>query len=154
MKAAQITDRTLEALASGGQRFLRINFANGDMVGHSGLLEPTVIAVEAVDLCLGRLVKGVEAAEGTLIVVADHGNADQMVEYDKEGRAKLDDQGTPRRRTSHSLNSVPFIVYRPQGASLALSNDLPDAGLSNVAATVLELLGFVPPDDYDPSLLA
>jgi len=153
MKAAEITDRTLEALSSGKQRFCRINFANGDMVGHSGLLEPTVIAVEAVDLCLDRLVTGVEEVGGTLIVLADHGNADQMVELDKQGNPKLDDAGTPRRRTSHSLNPVPFIIQRFQGEPLGLRSDLQEAGLANVAATVLELLGFEPPEDYDPSLL-
>jgi 2,3-bisphosphoglycerate-independent phosphoglycerate mutase len=153
MKAAQITDKTLEALASGEYRFLRINFANGDMVGHSGLMEPTVIAVEAVDLCLARLIRAVDAVEGTLIVLADHGNADDMVERDKQGRPKLDAEGLPRRRTSHSLNPVPFVVHRKHGAALRLREDLPRAGLANVASTVLELLGFEPPANYDPSLL-
>jgi 2,3-bisphosphoglycerate-independent phosphoglycerate mutase len=153
MKAAEITDRALEALASGRHRFCRINFANGDMVGHSGLMVPTVIAVEAVDLCLARLVSGVEDVGGTLVVLSDHGNADQMVELDKEGRPKLDEQGNPKRRTSHSLNPVPFIVQRFENEPLGLRLDLPHAGLANVAATVLELLGFEPPEDYDPSLL-
>jgi 2,3-bisphosphoglycerate-independent phosphoglycerate mutase len=153
MKAAEITDRTLEALAAGEQRFLRINFANGDMVGHSGLLDPTVVAVEVVDLCLARLVRGIDRVDGTLIVVADHGNADEMVERDKQGRPKLDDRGVPRRRTSHSLNPVPFLIHRPGDPGLVLREDLPQAGLSNVAATVLELLGFEAPEGYDPSLL-
>ena len=153
MQAAQITDKTLEALASGDFRFLRINFANGDMVGHSGLMEPTVIAVEAVDLCLARLIRGIDAHDGTLIALADHGNADDMVERDRHGQPKLDAAGQPRRRTSHSLNPGPFVVYRRRGAALKLRQDLPQAGLSNVAATVLELLGFAPPTDYDPSLL-
>jgi 2,3-bisphosphoglycerate-independent phosphoglycerate mutase len=85
--------------------------------------------------------------------LADHGNADQMVELDKQGNPKLDDAGNPRRRTSHSLNPVPFIIRRFQGEPLVLRRDLPEAGLANVAATVLELLGFEPPEDYDPSLL-
>jgi len=154
MKAAEITDRTLEALASGRHRFLRINFANGDMVGHSGLLEPTVIAVEAVDLCLDRLVRAVDRVEGTLVVVADHGNADDMVERDKQGRPKRNEQGEPRHRTSHSLNPVPFLIHRRRGPELVLREDLETAGLANVAATLLELLGFAPPKDYEPSLLA
>jgi 2,3-bisphosphoglycerate-independent phosphoglycerate mutase len=153
MQAAQITDRTLEALDSGEFRFLRINFANGDMVGHSGQMDPTVIAVEAVDLCLARLVRAVEKVDGTLIVLADHGNADQMVELNKDGTPKLDAEGRPKRRTSHSLNPVPFVVRRRHGAPLLLRDDLPEAGLANVAATVLELLGYAPPEDYDPSLL-
>ncbi len=154
MKAAEITDATLDALDSGRHRFCRINFANGDMVGHSGQLEATILAVEAVDLCLARIVRGIEKVEGTLVVLADHGNADDMVERDDEGRPLKDKAGRPRSRTSHSLNPVPFIVHRGKGPPLALTKDLPEAGLANVAATVLELLGFAPPDDYLPSLLA
>jgi 2,3-bisphosphoglycerate-independent phosphoglycerate mutase len=154
MKAAEIADATLEALSSGRHRFCRINFANGDMVGHSGQLVPTILAVEAVDLCLARLVRGIEKADGTLVVLADHGNADDMVERDDQGRPLRDKDGRPRNRTSHSLNPVPFIVHRGKRPPLALRKDLPDAGLANVAATVLELLGFEPPADYLPSLLA
>jgi 2,3-bisphosphoglycerate-independent phosphoglycerate mutase len=154
MKAAEITDATLEALGSGRHRFLRINFANGDMVGHAGRLDPAVVAVETVDLCLARLLPGVEAVEGTLVVTADHGNADQMYELDKKGCPKLDEAGKPRPRTSHSLNPVPFVVHRPGSTRLALREDLPEAGLAHVAATLLELLGFEPPADYLPSLLA
>jgi len=154
MKAAEITDTTLEALREGRHCFCRINFANGDMVGHSGLLVPTVLAVEAVDLCLARLVEGIQRVEGTLVVLADHGNADDMVERDDAGKPLRDAAGHARARTSHSLNPVPFIVHRGKGPQLRLRQDLADAGLANVAATVLELLGFEPPGDYFPSLLA
>ncbi|MBZ5641037.1 MAG: 2,3-bisphosphoglycerate-independent phosphoglycerate mutase [Acidobacteriia bacterium] len=154
MKAAEITDATLEALESGRHRFCRINFANGDMVGHSGQLVPTIFAVEAVDLCLARVVRGIENVEGTLVVLADHGNADDMVERDEAGLPLEDPSGRPRPRTSHSLNPVPFIVHRGKGPPLPLRKDLEEAGLANVAATLLEILGFVPPDDYLPSLLA
>jgi 2,3-bisphosphoglycerate-independent phosphoglycerate mutase len=154
MKAAEITDATLNALDSGRHRFCRINFANGDMVGHSGQLVPTILAVEAVDLCLARLVSGIERVAGTLVVLADHGNADDMVERDDEGRPLFDKSGRPKYRTSHSLNPVPFIVHRAKGPRLALRTDIEEAGLANVAATVLELLGFSPPDEYLPSLLA
>ena len=154
MKAAEITDATLEALSSGNHRFLRINYANGDMVGHTGDLEATIQAVQAVDLGLARLVPAVEALGGTLVLLADHGNADEMVERDKSGKPKFDDRGRPRRKTSHSLNAVPMIVHRVGDHGLSFREDLPDAGLANVAATVLELLGFTPPDDYEPSLLA
>ncbi len=153
MKAAEITDRVVEILTEGKHRFCRINFANGDMVGHSGQLEPTVVAVEAVDLCLARIVKAIDRVDGTLVVLADHGNADDMVERKKDGTPKLGDDGAPRRRTSHSLNPVPFVIHRPGRDPLALRDDLADAGLANVAATVLELLGFEPPDGYAPSLL-
>ncbi len=154
MKAAHITDRTLQALSSGGHRFLRINYANGDMVGHTGNMEATIAAVQAVDLSLARLVPAVAALDGTLVLLADHGNADEMVERDKSGKPKFDEGGRPRRKTSHSLNPVPFIVYRMGDHGLALRDDLPDGGLANVAATVLELLGFRPPERYEPSLLA
>ncbi len=152
MKAAEITDRTVAMLRQGNFRFLRINFANGDMVGHSGSLDATVIAVEAVDLCLARLLAAIREVQGTLVVLADHGNADDMIERDGKGRPKFNKDSTPVRRTSHSLNPVPFIVYRPD-ERLDLRQDLPQAGLANVAATVIEILGFVPPEEYDPSLL-
>lgn len=154
MKAAEITDATLEALSSGIHRFMRINYANGDMVGHTGDLEATILAVQAVDLGLARLLPALEAVDGTLVLLADHGNADEMVERDKSGKPKFDSRGKPRRKTSHSLNTVPFIVHRAGDHGLTFREDLPDAGLANVAATVLELLGFIPPDDYEPSLLA
>ncbi len=154
MKAAEITDSTIEALASGKHRFLRINYANGDMVGHTGDLEATINAVQAVDLGLNRLVPALEALDGTLVLLADHGNADEMVERDKSGKPKFDNRGRPRRKTSHSLNAVPVIVHRAGEHGLRLRDDMPDAGLANVAATVLELLGFIPPDDYEPSLLS
>jgi 2,3-bisphosphoglycerate-independent phosphoglycerate mutase len=153
MKAAEITDRTIAVLKKGDFRFVRINYANGDMVGHSGDMDATVIAVETVDICLSRLLAAVREVNGTLAVLADHGNADDMIERDGKGRPKFNKDSTPQRRTSHSLNPVPFVLYRP-GGKLQLREDLPGAGLANVAATVAELLGFAPPEGYDPSLLA
>ncbi len=152
MKAAEITDRTIEVLGAGGHRFVRINFANGDMVGHSGDFNATVVAVETVDLCLARLQAAVDQVDGTLVALADHGNADDMIERDGKGQPKFNADGSPVRRTSHSLNPVPFIIYRPHEL-LGLRKDLPQAGLANVAATVLELLGFQPPAHYEPSML-
>ena len=152
MKAAEITDRIIEVLRAGNHRFVRINFANGDMVGHSGHMDATVVAVEAVDLCLSRLQAMVDQVNGTLVVLADHGNADDMIERDGKGKPKFNADSTPNRRTSHSLNPVPFIIYRPDQAP-GLRKDLPAAGLANVAATVLELLGFQPPAGYEPSML-
>jgi 2,3-bisphosphoglycerate-independent phosphoglycerate mutase len=154
MKAAEITDRTVKALRSRRHRFLRINFPNGDMVGHTGRFEPTVTAMEAIDACLGRLLRAVDETGATLIVTSDHGNAEDMVQRDADGAPKRDAEGHPRPRTSHTLNPVPFVLYRREGPRLPLRDDLPDAGLANVAATILELLGFAPPDDYFPSLLA
>jgi 2,3-bisphosphoglycerate-independent phosphoglycerate mutase len=116
------------------------------MVGHTGRLTASIYAVEAVDLCLGRLVAQTRLRGGVLVVTADHGNADQM----------FDGTGADRSvRTSHSLNPVPFVIYDPRlEAHGPRLRALEGAGLANVAATVLELLGFVPPADYEPSLLA
>jgi 2,3-bisphosphoglycerate-independent phosphoglycerate mutase len=147
MKAAEVTDALLAALHEPGPKFdlVRVNYANGDMVGHTGELRPTILAVEAVDLCLERLVRATKQLGGILIVTADHGNADQM--FDGEGEAR-------QVRTSHSLNAVPFAITDPREPSGGPRLRLPEhPGLSNLAATTLELLGFEPPSDYDPSLL-
>lgn len=154
MKAGEITDHLIEAVRSGRYGFLRVNYANGDMVGHTGKIGPSIMAVEVVDLCLARVLPVIRAAGGTLIVTADHGNADDMVERDKKGNPKRDGDGNIIPRTSHSLNPVGFWVLRPEGAQYDLRADLPDAGLANIAATTLEILGFTPPEDYLPSMIA
>jgi 2,3-bisphosphoglycerate-independent phosphoglycerate mutase len=154
MKAAEITDRVLEVLEEGRYRFLRVNYANGDMVGHTGQLDATVTAVEAVDLSLARLLDGVERVGGTLLVTADHGNAEDMVERGRDGRPRRSAEGRLVARTSHTTNPVGFWIHRPGVSVPALRADLPGAGLANVAATTIELLGFRPPEDYLPSLLA
>jgi 2,3-bisphosphoglycerate-independent phosphoglycerate mutase len=153
MKAAEITDRLVAELASGKYRHARLNYANGDMVGHTGHRDASVMAVEAVDLQLGRLFSLIRQLEGALVVTADHGNADEMLEIDKKtGQPRLDDKGCPRTRTSHSLNPVPFHVYAP-GHELRVRADLKGAGLANVAPTLLQLLGYEAPEDYRSSLL-
>ena len=149
MKAAEITEATIEALKK-GTRHIRINYANGDMVGHTGELEASVLAVQAVDLMLARLLPVVRAAHGAILVTADHGNADQMFEVDKKtGEYERRDDGSPKARTSHSLNRVPCHLWVP-GREVALR----EGGLANVAATLLQLLGFERPEGYEPSLLA
>ncbi len=153
MKSAETADALLEALRSRRFRFLRVNFAAGDMVGHTGKLEAAILAVQAVDLCLGRVVPEIERQRGVLVVTADHGNSDDMVERDKGGVPKHGPDGRPRPRTSHTLNPVEFLLVDASGRDLGLRADLDHPGLSNVAATVLELLGFEPPAFYDPSLL-
>jgi len=153
MKAADITDEIIAALESGKHRFLRINFPNGDMVGHTGKMFPTIIAVEAVDMCVGRILPVLERVKGTLVLTADHGNADDMGERDKSGALQRTESGGLVNRTSHSLNPVGVWVYRADGHPVALRDDLPEAGLANLAATLLELLGFAPPEDYLSSLL-
>jgi 2,3-bisphosphoglycerate-independent phosphoglycerate mutase len=155
MKAAEITDRLTAELRTGKHRFARVNYANGDMVGHTGSFDATVIAVETVDLQLARLAKVVEDLRGILVVTADHGNADEMYQRDKQGRVQRDATGRPVVKTSHTLNRVPFFIHDPmRGDRYELDPArLPEAGIANVTATCLELLGFLPPDDLQSSLL-
>jgi 2,3-bisphosphoglycerate-independent phosphoglycerate mutase len=153
MKAAEITDALLPALESGRYRHLRVNYANGDMVGHTGFRDPAVQAVEAVDLQIGRLIPSIEKMKGALIVTADHGNADEMYQLDKAGSIKQDGRGKPIVKTSHTLNPVPHLVYAP-GHQLAPNLHVEQPGLGNVAATMLQLLGYEAPEGYLPSLLA
>jgi 2,3-bisphosphoglycerate-independent phosphoglycerate mutase len=156
MKAAEITDRLITELRTGRHQFARVNYANGDMVGHTGSFDATVLAVETVDLQLARLQKAVQELEGILVVTADHGNADEMFQRDKAGRVLRDKaSGQPVVKTSHTLNAVPFLIDDPRrGDRYEIDPDrCKTAGIANVTATCLELLGFVPPDDLEPSLL-
>jgi len=153
MKAAEITDVVLKAIAAGKHRFIRLNFPNGDMVGHTGVFQATQIAVETVDLCLGRLISAVEDAGGILVISADHGNADDMYEHDKTtGKAKTEN-GKLKVKTAHSLNPVPVYVYDPAGTAHLKLSAHQGLGISSLAATCLELLGFDPPSNYDPSVV-
>jgi 2,3-bisphosphoglycerate-independent phosphoglycerate mutase len=154
MKAAEVTDTFIEELKTGRYAHLRLNYANGDMVGHTGILQATIQAVEAVDLQLGRLVKATEQAKGILIITADHGNADEMVELDKKGALQRDKAGKLRPKTAHTLNPVPLMIYDPLFNGEYKLADLPKRGLSNIAATLLTLMGYLPPEDYDPALIA
>ena len=154
MKAAEITDALIERLQSGGIRHARLNFANGDMVGHTGKLEPAIVAVEAVDLCLGRILPVIASLQGALLVTADHGNADEMFERDARTKAvAVDAEGRRRAKTSHTLNKVPFYVYAPSAPQLRIDPGVKQPRLANVAATVLQLLGYAAPSDYEPGLL-
>ncbi len=145
MKAYEVTEKTIELLRSGNYRFGRLNFANGDMVGHTGNMEAAIIAVETVDRCVGKLLSVIKEIEGIAIVTADHGNVDEMFTYDKDGK-KIP-------KTSHTLNPVPFVIYDPQYRGEYRMADLPKRGLSNIAATILNLLGYEKPEEYDPSLI-
>jgi len=153
MKAAEITDRLIEELRGGAHRHARVNYPNGDMVGHTGRFEATRMAVEAVDLQIGRLLPVIRELDGALLVTADHGNADDMFEVDAEGQLVRDAEGRPKVRTSHTLNPVPCSIYVP-GTQEALRQGLEHPRTANEAATLLQLLGYAAPDDYQPSLLA
>ncbi len=153
MKSAEITDRVIEELKTGKYNFARLNYANGDMVGHTGNFQAAVIAVEAVDLGLSRLLNVIKEIKGIALVTADHGNSDEMFELDKNGKLLLDKNGNPKPKTSHTLNPVPFIIFDPLFNEEYRLASLERRGLSNIAATALQLLGYQPPDYYDPSLI-
>lgn len=144
MKAAEITDKVVDTIASGEYQFIRVNFANGDMVGHTGI-EPAVrIAVETVDLCLSRLLKAVKKAGGICLITADHGNADCMW---------TEKNGVRSPMVAHTINPVPFVIKDYDGQNRFALTDVENPGLANVAATLCVLLGFNPPADYEPALI-
>jgi 2,3-bisphosphoglycerate-independent phosphoglycerate mutase len=154
MKAAEITDRLIEELRTGRHRFARVNYANGDMVGHTGVFDATVVAVETVDLQLARLVAAVDELDGILVVTADHGNADEMYQRDKNGVVSRDKQtGQPVVKTSHTLNPVPFMVHDRAAVDQYEVSAPADAGIASVTASCLELMGLSPPPELAPSLL-
>ena len=154
MKAAEITDAMIAALQSGHYKVLRCNYANGDMVGHTGNFRAATMAIEAVDLALARLLPAIDAAGGVALITADHGNADEMFELDKKTRQPAQNKdGSYKAKTAHTLNPVPLILYdNVSGGRLGLK-PRETAGLSNIAATVANLLGLHKHDKWDDSLL-
>jgi len=153
MKCADITDKVIEAIKSGKYDFIRLNYPNGDMVGHTGIYEAVVCSMEALDLCLGRLMKAVEEAKGVMIVTSDHGNADDMYEHEKDGKVKLKGNGKPKAKTAHSLNPVPCIIVDTEYKGEYDKQLREGLGISSIAATCVELLGYNPPEDYNSSVL-
>ena len=154
MKAAEIADRVIEVIKSEEYQLIKLNFPNGDMVGHTGIYEAVLCAMEALDLSLGRIKKAVEKAGGVMIVSADHGNSDDMFARDtKSGKVLLRPDGSPQAKTSHSLNPVPCIIYDPTYDGEYSKELRGGLGISSLAATTMELLGFEPPEYYDPSVL-
>ena len=142
MKSAEVTDAMIDALRSGKYDFLRCNYPNGDMVGHTGSYEASIVAVEAVDLALARLLKVIDETDAILLVTADHGNADEMLEKNKKGQIQV--------RTAHSLNPVPFIIYDTKCEHVIKEGEY---GLSNVAPTIAKLFGITPPASWRESMI-
>ena len=154
MKCAQITDRLIEVATEGKFRFMRVNFPNGDMVGHTGNYLATVVSMEALDLCLARIIEAIDKVKGVAIITADHGNADEMYEMDKKtGLPKKDKEGHYKAKTSHTLNPVPCIIYDNFGSDSYTVKQSDNYGLSNVAATVVNLMGYEAPDFWDSSMI-
>ena len=153
MKCAEIADRVIAEIESGKWDLIKLNFPNGDMVGHTGVFEAVVCSMEGMDLQIGRLRDAIEKAGGVMVVTADHGNADDMYEHAKNGDVKYKENGEPKAKTSHSLNLVPCIVYDPcyNGEySLELNEGL---GISSIPATLMNFLGYDAPADYDKSVI-
>ncbi|MBE6581316.1 MAG: 2,3-bisphosphoglycerate-independent phosphoglycerate mutase [Ruminococcaceae bacterium] len=156
MKCAEITDKLIECLESGKYQYLRVNFPNGDMVGHTGSLAATRCSMEALDLQLGRLLPVIDRLGGVALLTADHGNADEMYETDKKGQPKVGKDGSYKAKTSHTLNRVPCIIYdnTPAKEAYTVKADEGQFGLSNVAATMVNLLGYEAPDMWDTSIIS
>ena len=154
MKCAEIADAVIDAIKSGKYQHIRLNFPNGDMVGHTGVFNAVVCSMEAMDLQLGRIKEAVEESGGILCITADHGNSDDMYEHAKDGSVKMNKDGSPKAKTSHSLNPVPAIIYDPEYKgeydNSALNHGL---GISSWPSTIMQLMGYVPPEDYDKSLI-
>lgn len=142
MKSAEVTDDLIAAIKSGKYDFLRCNYPNGDMVGHTGNMAATIVGVESVDLGLARLIKACEDIDCTIMITADHGNADEMMEKNKKGNVQV--------RTAHSLNRVPFIIYDKNTEYTIKEGSF---GLSNVAPTVAKVLGLEAPSCWEDSMI-
>jgi len=154
MKADEITNEVVKAMESGKYNFIRLNYPNGDMVGHTGVFSAVIEGVQAVDDGLGRLKETAEKTGAILVISADHGNSDDMYERNKKtGEVKRAASGEPKPKTAHSLNPVPAIIYDPAGTAHAKLADVSDPGISNLAATCIKLLGCEPPVGYTPSIV-
>ncbi len=144
MKAYEITQSAIALINSNPFDFGRINYPNGDMVGHTGNFDATVKSVEVTDECVHDIINAVSAKRGITVILADHGNADEMF---------TEKNGIRTPKTAHTLNPVPFAIVDPNYNGEYELADLPNAGLANVAATLCNLLGYEAPEGYEPSLI-
>ncbi len=154
MKSAEITDVLCEKILENEFPFMRVNFPNGDMVGHTGVLESTIIGVESVDIALKRLLAAIDQVGGMAIITADHGNAEEMYELNKDGTPKTDKAGKVKSKTSHTLNKVPCVFYdNTENKDKYSVIDSDDYGLANIASTVAMLLGEEPKACWEKSMI-
>ncbi|KAB2621758.1 2,3-bisphosphoglycerate-independent phosphoglycerate mutase-like [Pyrus ussuriensis x Pyrus communis] len=154
MKAVEIAEKARDAILSGKFEQVRVNLPNGDMVGHTGDIEATIVACKAADEAVKIILDAIERVGGIYVVTADHGNAEDMVKRNKTGQPLLDKSGNIQILTSHTLQPVPIAIGGPGLApGVRFRKDLPSGGLANVAATVMNLHGFQAPSDYEPSLI-
>jgi len=154
MKAREVTEVVIEDLRDRGHRFIRLNLANGDMVGHTGSLPASIKAMEVVDECIGRLEEAVLETGATMILTADHGNVDMLLEVDRAtGDLKRDGSGNPVVKTSHTLSPVPWCIVGTEAREFRANTEVMEPGLGNIAATIMLMLGFKAPTDYLPPLV-
>ncbi len=156
MSAAEVTEQAVKAITSAQYDHVRINLANGDMVGHTGDKQATILAMEELDRCLSRILDATQQAGGALLLTADHGNAEEMYRLASKGDGyALDDTGLPIPSTSHSLNPVPVVLVDFAHSRVINAGPSPEriGGLAQIGATVLELCGLPVPEGYLPSLL-
>ena len=128
MSAYEITSNVVDAINARKYDAIILNFANSDMVGHTGNIEAAIKAVETVDECIGKIVEAIRDNEGTLLITADHGNSEQMLDYK-----------TGEPFTSHTTNLVPFIIYNRDGIKVK------DGRLCDITPTMLDLMGIEKP---------
>jgi len=153
MKCAEIADKVIEVVGNGDFELIKLNFPNGDMVGHTGNFQATLASMEIMDIQIGRIRDAVERAGGILILTADHGNSDDMFERNKKGEIVFRDDGKPKPKTSHSLNPVPFLLYDPLYDGEYSTDFRKDLGISSIAGTCINLLGYQAPEDYDKGII-
>jgi len=144
MKAHEVTQKTIELLQSQKYKFGRVNLANGDMVGHTGDEKAIIVAIEKVDESVQLMIDAVNALGGITVITADHGNADEMFTVKK---------GEKIVSTAHSLNPVMLAIVDNENNGDYEMSSLNQKGLSNIAATLINLLGYQKPEEYDPSLI-
>ena len=130
MSAYEVTDKVVDAINSRKYDCIILNYANPDMVGHTGSLEAAIKAIEAVDECVGRVAEAIKNNEGTMLITADHGNAEQMLDYK-----------TGEPHTAHTTNPVPLILVGRENAKLK------EGKLADLAPTMLELMGLDKPEE-------
>lgn len=152
MKSAETADEIVRRIAEGRFAFIRANFAAGDMVGHTGDVAASTAAVEAMDAAVARVLEAVRAARGTLVLTADHGNCEVMVERDGDGNPLVGSDGRPVPKKSHTLSPVPFVVVDALGRDVRPSG-LAEPGLANIGASLLAMLGVTVPGSYAPPVV-
>jgi 2,3-bisphosphoglycerate-independent phosphoglycerate mutase len=154
MNSDDVTDVAIEKIKSGELQSVLINYPNGDIVGHEARLQSSIVAVEAVDIALGRLMRAVDEAGGVLLVTADHGNVEENEYLDMEGNPIIEDNETVRK-TSHTTNPVPFIIYdnTENKDKWRMKEQKDDFGLANIASTIAAFHGLTAPSEWEEGLI-